>query len=336
MKNIYKCTLCGSKLGANKVCTFCGLNNAKQRQYYKPEQVKREFDINQAIDIPRIREGQDAKKVQNSNRKPKKRIVKVIPILIVIATLGVSVLEFIGETVTKSDYESNSNSYISEEPYDEYQYVSRELAEVGTEHQVTLGAGNYRIGVHIPEGNYTVTCESGAGSLVFDDTDNNIYLWRSFYDDDPKEVEDIRLYQGGELSISGSVTLQFHTMNAQTDSMPTVIPNPLTEEIEIWDGAIAGTDFPAGTYDMVATSGYGTVDIFVPGHYYEAEGDSPEVSTLYVSLDEEQLYGSGNTYKNVVMPTGTRIEIKDGPVTVLRPSEFIISTDYMEYYGGNY
>ena len=67
MKNIYKCTLCGSKLGANKVCTFCGLNNAKQRQYYKPEQVKREFNINQALDIPRIREGQDAKKVQNTN-----------------------------------------------------------------------------------------------------------------------------------------------------------------------------------------------------------------------------------------------------------------------------
>ena len=101
----------------------------------------------------------------------------------------------------------------TEEDYDPYQFAARELSDSGDVYDALLGQGKYYVGVNIPEGSYTVELADGEGSLNVDDPENGIYLYQYFgYDEDYGDktlLEDVRLYEGAAVSISGQVRLDF-------------------------------------------------------------------------------------------------------------------------------
>jgi hypothetical protein len=74
-----------------------------------------------------------------------------------------------------------------------------------------------------------------------------------------EEFKNANLEDGVVLSISGNLKLNISTEEAETTKM-IKRENPLTETIELASGNyVVGEDFPAGIYNIVATSGSGNV-----------------------------------------------------------------------------
>lgn len=136
-----------------------------------------------------------------------------------IISVGVPIVT---ELLDSADSEADRQVW-TEEDYDPYQFAARELSDSGDVYDALLGQGKYYVGVNIPEGSYTVELADGEGSLNVDDPENGIYLYQYFgYDEDYGDkplLEDVRLYEGAAVSISGQVRLDFHSENAQVQSM---------------------------------------------------------------------------------------------------------------------
>ena len=259
-----------------------------------------------------------------------KRYVGWIIAVILIITAGMPLLTEIFDLSDQEDREVWSDMEDQDYVYDEYQFVTRELSESGEIYDALLGNGEYCVGVNLPEGSYTVELADGEGSLNVDDPENSIYLYQYFgYEEDYNEVtvlEDVRLYEGAVVSISGAVSLDFHSENAQTQAM-SAETNPLTESVSIRGGqtVTAGDDFPAGVYDIRAASGYGSPEITV----YDEDGN--ELQTLYIWISDSSVTES--SYLNAVLPEGTVIVNADEDLELeLTPSQTIGSEDYMSYY----
>lgn len=234
---------------------------------------------------------------------------------------------FIGMQVSTGDV--LDDWFESDEEYVEDRYVSvtRELSEDGELYDMVLEAGTYIVGVHIPEGTYYIEEEQAEtyGGFYLEDDENLIYFGESFDEDDEIEIiEDIRCYAGAKLSVRERA--RFVSENAQTGSM-TGLANPLTEEVTVSDGFVAGTDFPAGTYDVVMQSGDTSFAYLVPGTIPENSDEEYEGVTERFWIDT-----SDGTFvkKNIYMPSGTKIMIDAGEVQLV-PSE-IIPESYEDYY----
>lgn len=219
----------------------------------------------------------------------------------------------------------------TEYEYDPYEYVEAELSETGEVYDVELTSGEYVVGVHLPEGNYSASLNDGTGYINVTDDENGIYLYQSFgYDeeyDEVTEMDDIRLFDGAILNFSGDGSLSFHTDTAQTQDMRSE-PNPLTESVQLSTGGVyvAGEDFPEGVYDVQANE-WTTVEYnLYLGEIYEDEELNYWQNSLWFSDDDGE-----DSFCNVVLPAGTEISTDTAAVTPV-PSEVIGSTDYDSYY----
>lgn len=267
--------------------------------------------------------------------KTKKRIrgKAIIGVIIVMVIL----IQFL---VNLYDEFSYGESYMVSEPeyytdyeevtgYEPYEFVTRELSETGENFEVTLEPGEYIVGTHLPEGNYTVNIAIGSGTFHVNDDENGIYLWGSFDENDEYGdvlMEDVRLYQNARVSISEDVMLTFYTENAQISEM-SYIQNPLTEEIYVESDTTltAGTDFPSGVYDALCVEEYAAGRYTIPV-------DPDEYEEGYVGYSFwADLYGVSDFYRNIVLPEGAQITAEDYDF-ILIPSEIISSTDYNQYY----
>ncbi len=253
-----------------------------------------------------------------------KKIAIVIIILVVLCVVAPSLLgNLLGEYISRR--EDESNSYSSYE-YDPYAYVTREIPAEGESYSRQFSQGDYVVGVHIPEGTYVA---EGSGedyiSLSVDDSENGIYLYESL-DEETTQVDDVRLYTGAVVAVSGSGYLTLSADNAQTDQMGGQA-NPLTESVSVRGGQTmtAGEDFPAGVYDISAVSGYGYPEITI----YDEDGN--ELKTRYIWFSDSSV--TERSYLNMVLPEGTVIVNEDEDLDLeLTPSQTIESEDYMSYY----
>ncbi|MFQ7309442.1 MAG: hypothetical protein ACLROY_12675 [Mediterraneibacter sp.] len=258
-----------------------------------------------------------------------KRYVGWIIAVILIITAGMPLLTEIFDLSDQEDREVWSDMEDQDYVYDEYQFVTRELSESGEIYDALLGNGEYCVGVNLPEGSYTVELADGEGSLNVDDPENSIYLYQYFgYEEDYNEVtvlEDVRLYEGAVVSISGAVSLDFHSENAQTQAM-SAETNPLTESVTLEADRTytAGVDFPEGIYD-ISGSDWVTVEYSVYlGEIYEEDDLNYQWENIW--FEEGQ-----DTYRNAVLPAGAEITA-DGDGVALVPSPIIGSQDYDGYY----
>lgn len=263
----------------------------------------------------------------------KKGITLVGVIGVVTALLGVIsnvVSDFASDdqwTWEELGWEEENTDY----EYDPYEYVEAELSDSGEVYDVELTSGEYVVGVHLPEGNYSASLNDGTGYINVTDDENGIYLYQSFgYDeeyDEVTEMDDIRLFDGAILNFSGDGSLSFHTDTAQTQDMRSE-PNPLTESVQLSTGGVyvAGEDFPEGVYDVQANE-WTTVEYnLYLGEIYEDEELNYWQNSLWFSDDDGE-----DSFCNVVLPAGTEISSDTAAVTLV-PSEVIGSTDYDSYY----
>lgn len=257
-----------------------------------------------------------------------KRYFGWIVAVVLIISVGMPIVT---ELLDSADTDTDSQVWTDGEDYeyDQYQFVTRELSDTGDVYDMILGNGKYYVGVNIPEGSYTVELTDGEGSVNVDDPENSIYLYQYFgYDEDSGDttvLEDVRLYEGAVISISGTASLDFHSENAQVQAM-SAETNPLTESVSLEDGRTytAGTDFPEGIYD-ISGSAWATVDYKVYlGEIYDEEDLNYRWESVWFDEDPKP-------YCNVVLPAGTEITV-DGEDVVLVPSPVTGGQDYDRYY----
>lgn len=247
------------------------------------------------------------------------------------------------------------NSHIS------YDDVTYELSNNGDVYETLLGCGTYKVGVHIPEGKYTIELISGSCRMVLDDDKNGIHVdsrvrqigeaetTGSISDAD---MVDIRLYDGMILELyhileSNSVEevkVRFVTDNAQ---LPLIyMENPNKEEKTITDVTIVGVDIPAGVYDLTCISGRGYVGLSqldddrwkeliengdliggISGWKEDMDESLNSLRNYYMSTEI-----CNATFKNVVLAERTVIELDEGMEITLTPSEMIESVNYVDFY----
>lgn len=278
-------------------------------------------------------------KRQNSGAS-RSRAVIVIVILVILICIAGPVLFQIGKSVIETgtvpdtdSWQSTVDSLFSDDDssldlndYDAYDYVTREIPEDGTDYEVTLSDGFYQVGIHIPEGVYHVELAEESADLHIADTENIIYDSVWFGDeteyDEVTEADDIRLYNGAEISITGGGSLLFTTDNAQPFTQETAA-NPLTESFILEEGSsTAGEYIPEGMYDILLAE----TDEYI----------SFGLEISYPNELSEYLWASNSSgepeerIRNVIIPAGTELTLDGGPVK-LEPSEGYFEADLSDY-----
>lgn len=124
--------------------------------------------------------------------------------------------------------------------------------------EIKLSAGNYTGGIDLPVGRYDITALLGSGNVISSEGLNQMIG----VDQDKPYVQacrNARIQKGTELRISGSVVLRLCSDQAQVSALVPRV-NELTERITLPGGEYtAGSDFPAGVYDIFYVSGCGNV-----------------------------------------------------------------------------
>jgi hypothetical protein len=129
-------------------------------------------------------------------------------------------------------------------------------------YEVKLTAGHYVAGIDFPSGIYNLEAESGSGNVnlsnmyqgglneVMGKEDNGLNV---------PSFKNAKLEDGIILSIGGDLMLGLKSDAANVSEIKPRI-NGLTETVTLTSGNYtAGTDFDAGTYDIIATEGSGNV-----------------------------------------------------------------------------
>lgn len=333
-----RCQLCGGKL-ENNICTECGLDNSKSDKNYKLNESSCDYEPlthvhteNEPKQSKMQRSELHQNKVQHVKKSQKagekqKGISKVFIVIIIIVFL-MGNMDFL-----LSDFDEMFGIHEvwpgSETSWEEdnYEYVTRPLSDEGEEYKIDLEQGTYIVGVHIPEGKYDAIerREETFDGFYLEDEENNIYFGESFQDDESVEIiEDIRCYAGAKLSIRGKVT--FVTPHAQKEKM-IALDNPLTEPVSVRDGAVAGVEFPAGTYDVVMQEGDTSFAYVVPGTVWTDSdlGEEQVTERLWIDTADGEF-----VERNLYLPEGTKILIDTGEVNLV-PS-LKIPESYEGYY----
>lgn len=183
-----------------------------------------------------------------------------------------------------------------------------------TEHfEADLSSGNYIAGKDIPVGTYNFTATSGNGNV----SSTNLYsgginsIMGSPADEYTQETyNNVSLDDDVVLSLGGDVVLHIVSDNASLSTMQArVIPDD-AQTIDLTSGNYtSGTDFPAGTYNVVATSGNGNVssDNLYEGGINEIMGTDGSAYTVEsfnnVILDEGVILTVANVSVQLV-PVG--------------------------------
>ena len=329
---------------------LCESHNGRKRTQTEYQQKE-----NPRIEIPQTGQMQPggptvfnpARKVHTGSYEEQKKARKISGILagIIVAivaftSIAGSVGDFIssfGDDFHSSDYDWNDNGSEVESEYDPYMNTTRELSETGATYDCVLGYGEYEIGAQIPEGTYEVELVSGEGSMQQDDPENSIYYYSYFSEDESDTdagdyLDDVRLYTGGHLKINTGLVVQFHSENAQTEQMQ-LEENPLTEQVTLKAGNTytAGTDFPAGWYDVTEASGVDWAEL----HYKIYLGDLYDKENENLNYENYGLWfydtDGSESYKNAVFPEGTELEVDDGDL-ILTPSGSVKNQNYDSFY----
>ena len=277
---------------------------------------------------------------QKKARKNSGSLSGIIVAIVSVTSIAGSVGDFIssfGDDFHSSDYDWNDDGSEVDSEYDPYMNTTRELSETGATYDCVLGYGEYEIGAQIPEGTYEVELVSGEGSMQQDDPENSIYYYSYFSEDESDTdagdyLDDVRLYTGGHLKIDTGLVVQFHSENAQTEQMQ-LEENPLTEQVTLKAGNTytAGTDFPAGWYDVTEASGVDWAELrykIYLGELYDKENETLNYENYGLWFYDTD---GSESYRNAVFPEGTELEVVDGDL-ILTPSGSVKNQNYDSFY----
>jgi Ni,Fe-hydrogenase I large subunit len=185
----------------------------------------------------------------NKNFFSKHKIITGILILAILTAIGGS-LGGEEDAIQKSSQLPSSN--------ESAQINDIQLEEYSTE----LTAGHYTAGIDFPVGTYTLTAVKGSGNVYSSNMFGgglNEVMGKPEDDFSIGEFKNAKLEKNVVLSVSSSLILNISSDAANVSEISDRVSN-VEQAIELQSGNyIAGTDFTAGTYNIVATKGSGNV-----------------------------------------------------------------------------
>lgn len=230
---------------------------------------------------------------------------KIIVIFVVIVVIG-----GIGSAVSGGATEDKKGN-VADKTDEKENNASKESPKVEENigaFDIELGSGHYEAGVDIPKGTYTLTAISGTGNV----SSSNMYsggLNEMMGVDNESYIpvfNNMKMNKGVVLSISGGVRLALHSDSVDLNDVKA--RNVLTDQpISLGSGNyVAGTDFEAGVYNVVAVSGSGNVssDNMFNGGINAIMGISD------LSLYETE-------YKNITFKKGTELTISGVQINLI-------------------
>lgn len=242
-------------------------------------------------------------------KTPKKmsKLKIVVLILVAIAIIGwIGSLGSDDSTIDTSKEVVNSELTATPEPTEGITESTPEITPEATPEpteeivktepfEIELTAGNYVSGIDFPSGKYDLVAISGYGNVYTQDASLNEILG---VEDDGLSIptyNNAKLESDTIITIGGTLKLKISTDEAiLSDLQPRT--NDLTETIELSSGIyIAGEDFPAGTYNLVATKGFGNV--------FTSDGGLNEI----LSAENDDM--SINEFKNFPFAEGEELEL---------------------------
>lgn len=161
------------------------------------------------------------------------------------------------KTQTNQDAQDVSSTDVSEPETDQ-------PPEVAEEHyEVDLSAGNYTAGVDIPVGTYNLVATGGSGNVsssnMFSGGLNEV-MGNPADEYSIESFNGLKMDEGVVLTLGSTVTLHLVSENARLSA---ITARSATDAAPIDFGAgnyTCGSDFPPGTYNVIATGGNGNVN----------------------------------------------------------------------------
>lgn len=192
----------------------------------------------------------------------------------VISSLMIIVLSFVLGGCSKTTDDTNIKDDVTKDegidtgkdddaiPQGPAEKPAEETETAKSPYSVELTAGNYTAGIDFPTGKYNLTAISGNGNVsssnMFTGGLNEV-MGKPADEYSIDKYNNANLEKDVILSIGGSLVLRLDSEEADVSKLKKRV-NPLTETIELESGNyVAGTDFPAGTYNIVAIKGTGNV-----------------------------------------------------------------------------
>lgn len=151
---------------------------------------------------------------------------------------------------------------------------------------IRLSSGNYTAGVHFPAGKYNIVAVEGGGNVISSMIINAIMGVEDndFYH---LEYKNITFPSGAELRLNGVTVDLIPVTSTPTATTPV--------QMDLISGYyVAGEDFAAGTYDIVAIRGGGNVI-------------SMFIINAIMGVADDGFYT--REYKNVTFPKGAQLEV---------------------------
>lgn len=270
---------------------------------------------------------QQVKRVEKTTKGSKiGKIIVILYILIMVLSMAGGLIGEVFDDLFSGSYEFTiapepepvidgaeeiPSPYIDDESYI---YAMYELAEDGDTFDKNLMQGNYQVGIHIPEGTYDINLIGGDyGSIWIKDVENVVYLSFSIGEDaDYQYLENVRLYEGAYLQITGNVELQFTANNAQEWIVAGSSEESLDETATIYwanegDTFTAGETLPSGIYNLEVMDSWAVLSTT----YHDENGNT--ISNSYW-LNEGEFE---SVYKNVPILDDMEIIVEYGDVQLV-------------------
>ena len=312
-----RCSLCGGRLDFEKRCTLCGLDNTKNDDQYKGllrqqgcqdrplTHVHEETPVSAKKQSTKYSGPTYTKQRVNKSKamqpkSGKKGVGSIVAILVAIFGIIPSLIGLIEE----SSYEPDVQDYA----YENY-----------------LEAGMYEVGVHIPEGIYAMELNWGEDGLVeIMEFEEKGFLTVDSYDfgiGEMEYVEGLYLSDGQILLVPSDVNIGLYSDDVHFYEASGV-ENYLSESFTITEESIAGTDFPAGAYDIW----YEIMEDAEEEEYGDVSYQLVNPESGEIVFEDSQYFAShmGSTvYRNVYFSEGSKIWLNGLKEVVLTPSEVI-------------
>lgn len=335
----FRCFLCGGRVSGG-VCTECGMPQRRHAENYKLNESECEQKpLTHVHDSEDTREKtpradrSDRKSYAETQRRLERRksagkgnrAIFVIPVAIVFL--------FIAFPAIKNQIDSGGFGWdrTDETEYD-YNDTTYDIPADGEVYTTELSPGCYTVGYDLPEGQYDLALIYGDGSLNIANDEQFIYRYEILGGEQGvTQLYAVPLYQGTQIQISGGAELSLSTENAQVDKWMEKEPNVLPSEMAVivTDTAlVAGTDFPAGTYDLYCIGDFCAATV----SYVGEAADSYYYEQVFLVQSEEDAaeYGRMESYavcvRNVALTDGMSV-FGDGTDLMLTPSDTVVPTE---------
>ena len=318
MKLGNRCTLCGGRLDRSRRCTECGLDNTKNDSMYKHMINKNDCENKP---LTHVHEESKANKkngkvtyTYNNYREEAKPTVRrvqkkkggIVGIIIVIVMILSSVVPALFSIIEDLSYG------MFEEAIPEYEYTPEEdfLFEDELNYEYMLGRGYYEIGVHLPEGEYEISMDSGeyagVGLYEFDGESWGLTQDWNFAVSTGQTVHEVWFEEGDIIVISTNEDLRFTTLWTEGIDTDNEIYVEENETYFVSGTVVVGEDIPTGVYDMIISSDSQLESGFVILEQHSFCGEGGELP-IYFGPEIGEEY-----YFNAPLTPGTVITVKEG------------------------